>query len=832
MAETEPVIVIEDDRTGMEVEVIRRAFIDNLMSLQAKTADRATPHDLFFALAYTVRDRLYARWIKTNEAYYDTDVKRAYYLSAEFLVGRSLANNLINLGLYERARDALGQLGIKLEDVLEEEVDAGLGNGGLGRLAACFLDSMATHGYPGYGYGLRYEFGIFNQVIRNGTQVERPDEWLRFGNPWEINRPEITFEVKFGGRTELTSDGRGGYRVGWVGTRSVIGIPYDSPVSGYGTDNVNSMRLWRARASEEFDLTVFNAGDYVRAVEEKNTSENISKVLYPVDNSPQGRELRLKQQYFFSSCSVQDIVRRYLSTHQTFEHFPDRVAIQLNDTHPSIAIPELMRLLIDEHRMDWDRAWDITVRICGYTNHTILAEALETWPVALFEKLLPRHLEIIYEINARFLREVRNRHPFDVERLERMSIVIEKPQKAIRMAHLAIVGSHAVNGVAELHTKILVEKLFPDFAALWPERFQNKTNGVTPRRWLLMSNPRLAAAVTSKVGDGWITDLEKIRGIEPLATDRDFCAFIGEIKAANKRALAALIVRELDLLVDPTSLFSVQVKRFHEYKRQLLNVLHIIALYLRLKDGKDPGIARTCIFGGKAAPGYTMAKLHIRLIHAVADVVNRDRHMNGRLRVVFLPNYRVSSAEIIMPAADLSEQISTAGYEASGTGNMKLALNGALTIGTLDGANIEIRQEVGDENFFLFGLTTEDIAERRAKGRDLVGEVSHSGELAAVLELLGSGFFSPSEPRLFQPILDSLLHEDRYFVLADFPAYVACQERVAKAYGDPEGWQRRAILNIARMGRFSSDRTIREYAEKIWDVKPLKVKLEPYHHQP
>jgi starch phosphorylase len=826
MAET--VIQIEDDRTGMDEKVLRRAFIDNLHSLQGKSQPTATAHDLFFALAYTVRDRLYSRWIKTSETYYQTDAKRVYYLSAEFLVGRSLTNNLINLGLYERAREALASLGLRLEDILEEEVDAGLGNGGLGRLAACFLDSMATLGYPGYGYGLRYEFGIFNQVIRAGAQVERPDEWLRFGNPWEIARPEIAYTIKFGGRTELVADGKGGFRVHWVDTRSVLGIPYDTPVPGYGNDTVNTMRLWRARASEEFDLAVFNAGDYVRAVEEKNLSENISKVLYPVDNSPQGRELRLKQQYFFSACSVQDIIRRYLVNHETFDEFPEHVAIQLNDTHPSIAIPELLRILIDEHRLDWDKAWDLVVRTCAYTNHTILSEALEKWPVTLFESLLPRHLEIIYEINSRFLREVRNRHPFDFDRLERMSIIQEQPVKQVRMAHLAIVGSHAVNGVAELHTRILRESLFPDFAAMWPERFQNKTNGVTPRRWLKAANPRLANLVTDKIGAGWVTDLGKIRDLEAHSSDPGFLERVADIKLAGKRALAAHVFRELDLHVDPHGLFSVQVKRFHEYKRQLLNVLHIIAVYIRLKAGKDPGLTRTFIFGGKAAPGYTMAKLHIRLIHAVAEVVNRDRDASGRLKVVFLPNYRVSSAEAIMPAADLSEQISTAGYEASGTGNMKLALNGALTIGTLDGANVEIREEVGDDNFFLFGLTTADIAARRARGYHPVDELAQNGELAAVLELLGSGYFTPAEPKLFQPIIDSLLHEDRYFVLADFGAYAACHDRVAQAWKDPVAWQRKAVVNIARMGKFSSDRSIAEYARDIWHADPVKVVLEPY----
>jgi glycogen phosphorylase len=824
----EPIRIIEDDRTGMDVAVLRRAFLDNLMSLQGKSQHTATPHDRFFALAYTVRDRLFHRWIKTQEAYYAADAKRVYYLSAEFLIGRSLTNNLINLGLYERAREALASLGIDLADVLEEEVDPGLGNGGLGRLAACFLDSMATLGLPGYGYGLRYEFGIFNQVIRKGAQVERPDEWLRFGNPWEIARPEFAFEIKLGGHTEQVPDARGGFRVRWVPARSVIGIPYDTPSPGMGNNTVNTMRLWRARASEEFDLAVFNAGDYVRAVEEKNLSENISKVLYPMDNSPQGKELRLQQQYFFVACSIQDIVRRYLLTHRSFEAFPDKVAIQLNDTHPSIAIPELMRILIDEHGVTWDQAWDVTVRSCAYTNHTILSEALEKWPVALFEKLLPRHLELIYEINARFLREVRNKWPYDQDVLERMSIVEEKPVKQIRMAYLAVAGSHAVNGVAALHTQLVRERLFPDFQALWPGKIVSKTNGVTPRRWLLAANPRLARLITEAIGNGWITNLDELRKLEPLAEDAAFRDKMAEIKLDNKRDLAAYIKREVGLVVDPSSMHTVQVKRFHEYKRQLLNTLHIIGLYRSVKDGRDIGPPRTCILAGKAAPGYFMAKLHIRLIHAVADVINHDREAAGKLRVVFLPNYRVSSAEAIMPGADLSEQISTAGFEASGTGNMKLSLNGALTIGTLDGANVEIREEVGADNFFLFGLTAAEVAEKKARGYHPVDELPRCAELAAVLDLLGSGFFTPEEPRLFQPIMDSLLREDRYLVLADYAAYADCQRHVGAAFLDRDRWARMALLNVARMGKFSADRTILEYASGIWDAKPVPIVMEPY----
>jgi starch phosphorylase len=595
-----------------------------------------------------------------------------------------------------------------------------------------------------------------------------------------------------------------------------------------GNDTVNTMRLWRARASEEFDLAVFNAGDYVRAVEEKNSSENISKVLYPVDNSPQGKELRLKQQYFFVACSIKDIIRRYLVRHRSFDQFPDKVAIQLNDTHPAIAIPELMRILMDEYLLGWDQAWDITQRTCAYTNHTILTEALEKWPVSIFESLLPRHLEIIYEINSRFLREVRNRDPFDSDLLERTSIIQEGPPKQVRMANLAVVGSHAVNGVAALHSSLITQHLFPDFHAMWPERFQNKTNGVTPRRWLLGANPQLAALITEAIGPGWVTDLDSLRKLEPFAEDPSFCARAGEIKLANKRELARVILKETGTVVDPRSMFTVQVKRIHEYKRQLLNLLHVIALYRRIKQGIDIGPPRTCIIAGKAAPGYFMAKMHIRLVSAVADVINRDYQVAGKLKLVFHPNYRVSAAEVIMPAADLSEQISTAGLEASGTGNMKLSLNGALTIGTLDGANIEIREEVGAENFFLFGLTAEEVVARKKAGYRPIDEVSKNAELAAVLELIGGGFFAPEEPKLFQPILDGLFAEDRYMVLADFAAYSACQERVAAAFRDPASWQRMAVLNIARMGKFSSDRSIREYARDIWGASPVHVTVEPY----
>lgn len=826
-------IQIEDDRTGMLPVVVRRAFLDNLMYLQGKSLPTSTAHDRFFALAYTVRDRLFHRWIATQRAYYERDVKRVYYLSAEFLMGRSLGANLINLGLRDQAVAALREVGVDLDDLLEQEEDAGLGNGGLGRLAACFLDSLATLALPGVGYGLRYEFGIFHQDIRDGIQVERPDEWLRFGNPWEIARPEYAFEVKFGGRTERTSDGR----VRWVGAAGVLGVPYDTPIAGHQNDTVNTMRLWRARATEEFDLDDFNAGDYVRAVEDKNATENISKVLYPTDHTLQGKELRLKQQYFFVSCSVQDIVRRYLYTHVGFAQFPDKVAIQLNDTHPSIAIPELMRLLVDDHLVPWDEAWSITTRVCGYTNHTILQEALEKWPVSLFERLLPRHLEIIYEINARFLADARAHLDSPStnwdELARRLSIIEEGSVRQVRMAHLAVIGSHSVNGVAALHTQLLRENLFSDFDRLWPAKFNNKTNGITPRRWLLESNPRLAAAITDAIGPSWITNLDELSRLAPFAEDRSFRERVRQIKQDNKLSLARLIAHETSVIVDPTSLFDVQVKRIHEYKRQLLNILHVVDLYRRM--AADPehaaaiaGVPRTFVFSGKAAPGYAVAKLIIRLITSVARVINEDPRIAPFLRVVFLPNYRVSSAQVIIPAADLSEQISTAGFEASGTGNMKLSLNGALTIGTLDGANVEIREEVGADNFFLFGLTAAEVVARKAAGYR-PGEIADSDpNLRATLALVADGAFSRGDRTVFRPLVDSLLSEDRYLVLADFAAYAACQARVASAYTDRDRWTGMAILNIAHMGKFSSDRTIAEYARAIWNVVPHAITLEPY----
>jgi glycogen phosphorylase len=808
-----------------EVAAILHSFTDHLLYSLAKDQYSATLHDRFMSLALTVRERLTERWIATQQRYYKRDAKRVYYLSAEFLMGRALQNNLINVGLYDVAREAMRMMNLDIADLCEQEVDAGLGNGGLGRLAACFLDSMATLGIPGYGYGIRYEFGMFDQQIKDGHQVEKPDEWLRFGNPWEVARPEYAIPVRFGGHCEeLVDDGR--LRVRWTDTQQVLGMPYDTPIAGYGGHTVNTLRLWRARASSEFDLRVFNDGDYEKAVLDKNRSETISKVLYPSDTKMFGKELRLKQQYFFVACSLADILRRYLSTHQGFDGFADKVAIQLNDTHPAVAIPELMRLFVDEHDLGWEQAWDIATRTFGYTNHTLLSEALETWPVEMFGRLLPRHLAIVLEINRRFLRQVLNRFPYDDERIRRMSLIDEADgdpaHRRIRMACLAVVGSHSVNGVANLHTELLKADLLKDFHEMWPERFNNKTNGVTPRRWLAAANPALADAITARIGDDWITDLDQLHKLEPLADDAEFRATVRAIKAQNKQALARYILEHHKIAVDPASLFDVQVKRLHEYKRQLLNVLHVIALYLRIKrDPSAPLQPRTFLFGGKAAPAYVMAKLIIKLINAVGDVVNADPQVGGRLRVIFLENYRVSLAERVFPASDLSEQISTAGKEASGTGNMKFALNGALTIGTLDGANIEIREEVGPDSFFLFGLTAAEVQEVLRKGYRPRDHYEGNPELRRVIDLIGSGFFSPENPELFRPLVTSLLEHDSYLLLADFASYAEAQTRVAEAFQDPERWTRMCVLNIAKMGKFSSDRTIRQYASEIWGAAPV-----------
>ena len=819
-------IAIEDDRTGMHPAVLRRAFTDHVQYSRSRNLAGATPFDRYMALSLSVRDRLVQRWAKTQRTYYEQDVKRAYYLSAEFLLGRALTANLQALDIFDDYRAVLAELGINLDDLIEQEPDAGLGNGGLGRLAACLLESMATLNLPGYGYGIRYEFGIFEQAIRNGAQVERADEWLRFGNPWEIARPEYTVPVKLGGHTEHQSDGKGGFRVIWRQEETVLGVPYDTPIAGHHTNTVNTLRLWAARAGEEFDFALFNSGDYVRAVQAKNASEVISKVLYPNDNFEAGRELRLRQEYFFVACSIHDIVYRYRKVHPDFSRFSEKVAMQLNDTHPAVAIAELMRVLVDEHGVSWDEAWKQTVACFGYTNHTLLPEALERWPASLFGRLLPRHLEIVTEVNRRFLRVVLDDHPHDKERVARMSLIEEGGERRIRMAHLAVVGSHSVNGVAKLHTELIKSHLLRDFYEMFPERFNNKTNGVTPRRWIQACNPGLAALITERIGEGWVKDLERLRDLEPHAEDPAFRARLREVKRVNKVALGKLIHHELGFEPDPASLFDVQIKRLHEYKRQLLNALHIVALYQRLKRGEEI-LPRTFIFGAKAAPGYRTAKLIIRFIHAIAQVINKDRHCSA-LRVAFLPNYRVSLAEKIIPAADLSEQISTAGMEASGTGNMKLAMNGALTIGTLDGANIEIRDAVGAENFFLFGLDAAEVLDRRAAGVEGRAAYDADGTIREAIDLIRSGFFSPEERDLFHPLIDGLLGRDEYYSLGDFAAYAACQRQVDEAYRSEDAWSRKAALNIARVGAFSSDRTVREYAREIWKIDPVEVRLDAY----
>lgn len=819
-------IKVEDDRTGMEKETLKRAFLDNLFYIQGIDLNEASDYDYYVALAYTVRDRLVHRFLKTVDTYKKDQAKIVCYLSAEFLMGRYLGNNLVNLDIYDKIKETIGELGLDLDTLIEQEPDPGLGNGGLGRLAACYLDSLASLEIPAIGYGIRYEFGIFHQLIQDGWQAEVPDNWLRFGNPWELPRPDETVEIKLGGYTQAYPDAKGNYRVSWIPERTVIAIPHDTPVPGYKTNTVNPLRLWKAEASEAFNFQAFNAGNYDRAVEEKMNSETISKVLYPNDNTPAGRELRLAQQYFFVSASLQDLIRIYLRTHDNLAEFHEKVAIQLNDTHPAVSIAELMRLLVDEHNMDWDQAWTVTQKTFAYTNHTLMPEALEKWPVSLFGKLLPRHLEIIYELNHRFLEDVKTWYPEDEGLVSRVSLIQEGEEKEVRMAHLACMGSHSINGVAALHTELLKKDTLRDFAFLWPEKFYNKTNGVTPRRWILLSNPLLSKLITDKIGDSWLKELSKMSLIEQYIDDAEFCQRWREIKQSNKKRLAEYIFKVKGIEVDVNSIFDVQVKRIHEYKRQHLAVLHIINLYNRIKSNPNENILpRTFIFGGKAAPGYFMAKLIIKLINSVAEVVNKDPDVRGRLKVVFIPNFNVSLGQKIYPAADLSEQISTAGKEASGTGNMKFAMNGALTIGTLDGANIEIREEAGEENFFLFGLTAEEVYQLKSHGYNPSDYYHRNPELKEVIDRIKDGYFSHGDKKLFKPIVDSLLYDDQYLLLADFQAYVECQKQVAMAYQNQEKWTRMSILNSARMGKFSSDRSIREYCEEIWDVKPIKIEL-------
>ena len=817
-------------RTGLAADAIAEALIDNLHYLQAKLPKHATRNDWYMALAFTVRDRMLDRYIKTVEAIARADipVKAVAYLSAEFLTGPHLGNSLINLGIWHATEKAVAQVGQNLGELLEQEEEPGLGNGGLGRLAACYMDSLATLNVPAIGYGIRYEFGIFDQAIRDGWQVELTDKWLRFGNPWEIVRSEIAFEVKFGGCTESYCDEQGRYRVRWIPEKVVKGVAYDTPVPGYQVPTTNLLRLWKAEAAESFDFEAFNVGDYYGAVDEKILSETISKVLYPNDEPEAGKRLRLAQQYFFVSCSLQDMVRLHLIQGKNLDEFDSCWAAQLNDTHPSIAVAELMRLLVDEHAMDWDRAWTITQRTCGYTNHTLLSEALEKWPLALFAKLLPRHLEIIYEINRRFLDELRSRFRADDELLRSLSLIDEAGEKYVRMAHLASVGSHAINGVAALHTELLKQTVLRDFYAVVPEKFFNVTNGVTPRRWIVLSNPKLSALITSKIGDQWIADLEEeLERVEPFAVDPAFQREWQAIKAENKCALAGFIKERAGIVVDPQSLFDIQVKRLHEYKRQHLNVLYAITLYNQLKRSSGAAATpRTVIFGGKAAPGYRMAKLIIKLINSVAAVVNQDPIASQALKVVFLPDFNVKNSQRVYPAADLSEQISTAGKEASGTGNMKFAMNGALTIGTLDGANVEIRDAVGHENFFLFGLTADEVAKRKAEAYSPRDLYEANPALREAIDLIDSGFFSNGDRELFRPLVESLLNRDDYMLLADYQAYVDCQQRVSEAYREQKNWTRMSILNSARVGRFSSDRSVREYCRDIWNVSPITTTEE------
>lgn len=812
-------------RSGMDSESVKWSFAENLKYTQGVDKYSATEFDKFTALALTVRDRLINQWLQTQREHHDTKAKRVYYLSLEFLMGRALGNNIINLGKEAEIafRDAISELGYNLEELRDLEVDAGLGNGGLGRLAACFIDSLASMDLPCFGYGIRYDYGIFRQDIDNGFQVEHPDDWLRYGNPWEIERPEISIPVKFGGRVQATEEkGHTSYK--WIDAEPVIGVAFDTPILGYGGRTVNTLRLWSARADEEFNFKEFNEGDYVEAVSNKVDAENLTKCLYPNDKQYLGKELRLKQQYFFVACSLHDIIRRFKKSGKPFAELPKMAAIQMNDTHPSIAVAELMRILIDDEGVAWNEAWKITVATLGYTNHTLMPEALEKWPVFMFEKLLPRHLQIIYEVNFRFLSQVAIKWPGNNQKLQDMSIIEEGETKQIRMAYLAIVGSHSTNGVAALHTRLLAERLVPNFHQLWPERFNNKTNGITQRRWLLKANPGLSSLISSTIGEDWITKFDELAKLVPYAKDKKFQMEFATVKLQAKERLAEHCLKEYGFKLDTSHLFDVQVKRIHEYKRQLLNALHIVMLYNRIKAGDTKNLVpRTFIFAGKAAPGYAIAKLIIKLIGNLGKVINNDPDVNKWLRVYFLGNYRVSLAERIIPAANISEQISTAGTEASGTGNMKFMANGALTLGTLDGANIEIMEECGKDNIFIFGMTADEVEALRPAYSPWEW-YEKDPEIKAAMDLLFSGHFNFGEPGIFEPIRESLFDNgDTYFHLADLRSYADAQNRVVTLYKTPELWNEKAILNVAKAGKFSSDRTIAEYARDIWNVKPVKV---------
>ncbi|XP_041445990.1 glycogen phosphorylase, muscle form [Xenopus laevis] len=810
---------------------LKKNFNRHLHFTLVKDRNVALPRDYYFALAHTVRDHLVGRWIRTQQHYYEHDPKRIYYLSLEFYMGRTLQNTMVNLGLENACDEATYQLGLDMEDLEEIEEDAGLGNGGLGRLAACFLDSMATLGLAAYGYGIRYEFGIFNQKISNGWQMEEADDWLRYGNPWEKARPEYMIPVHFFGRVQHTPNG-----AELVDTQVVLALPYDTPVPGYKNNTVNTMRLWSAKAPNEFNLKDFNVGGYIQAVLDRNLAENISRVLYPNDNFFEGKELRLKQEYFVVAATLQDIIRRFKSSkfgcrdavRTSFDAFPDKVAIQLNDTHPSMAIPELMRIFVDIEKLDWDKAWDLTVRTCAYTNHTVLPEALERWPVQLLQNLLPRHLEIIYEINQRHLNHVSSMFPGDVDRMRRMSIVEEGSVKRINMAHLCIVGSHAVNGVAQIHSDIIKDTVFHDFYEMDPHKFQNKTNGITPRRWLVLCNSGLAEIIAERIGEDYITNLDNLRKLLNFINDEGFIRDVAKVKQENKLKFSRYLESQYKVKINPNSMFDVHVKRIHEYKRQLLNCLHVITLYNRIK--KDPSkqyVPRTVMIGGKAAPGYHMAKMIIKLITSVGDIINNDPVIGDRLKFIFLENYRVSLAEKVVPAADLSEQISTAGTEASGTGNMKFMLNGALTIGTMDGANVEMAEEAGEENLFIFGMRVPDVERVDREGYNARAYYERIPELRQVIDQLNTGYFSPKQPDLFKDIVNMLMNHDRFKVFADYEDYIKCQEKVSALYQNPKEWTRKVIHNIAGSGKFSSDRTIAQYAREIWGVEPGTMKIPP-----
>ncbi|KAM7288535.1 glycogen phosphorylase isoform X2 [Ixodes scapularis] len=812
---------------------VKKAFNRHVHYTLVKDRNVATPRDYYFALAHTVKDHLVGRWIRTQQHYYEKDPKRVYYLSLEYYMGRSLTNTMVNLGIQNACDEALYQMGLDIEELEEVEEDAGLGNGGLGRLAACFLDSMATLGMAAYGYGIRYEYGIFSQKIVNNEQQEEPDDWLRYGNPWEKARPEYMLPVNFYGHVEQTDKG-----FKWVDTQVVFAMPYDNPIPGFRNNVVNTMRLWSAKSPVNFNLRFFNNGDYIQAVLDRNLAENISRVLYPNDNMFEGKELRLKQEYFMVAATLHDILRRYKSSkfgtrapvRTSLDHLPEKVAIQLNDTHPALAIPELVRLLVDIEGLDFDRAVKLTTEICAYTNHTVLPEALERWPCSMLHNLLPRHLQIIYEINARFLQQVAQKFPGDNDRLRRMSMVEEEGEKRINMAHLAIVCSHKINGVARIHSEILKKGLFKDFYEMYPDRFLNKTNGITPRRWLLLCNASLADLIADKIGEDWIVHLDQLTKLKPLVNDKGFLRDLQRVKAENKQRLAEYLTKETGVKVNPASMFDMQVKRIHEYKRQLLNCLHIITLYNRIKANPSaPMVPRTIMIGGKAAPGYHIAKQIIKLIIAVGNVVNNDPVVGDKLKVIFLENYRVSLAEKIIPAADLSEQISTAGTEASGTGNMKFMLNGALTIGTLDGANVEMREEMGPENIFIFGMNEDEVNALAKSGYNAWDYYNRLPEAKQAIDQINSGMFSPHNPGLFHDLTNVLLNHDRFFLLADYESYIKCQDRVSNMYTNQEEWTKMALLNIASSGKFSSDRTIAEYAREIWGVEPSWEKLPPPH---